>query len=95
MAAKQDRRIKGAGLRVHRPATTASCIRDQDIDPAPFLDDTRDHRLDSLTVANVDLDPQRDATCRLDLSYVIFVSQFPPLRGQAVENGFLDPRATC
>jgi hypothetical protein len=44
----QERRIKAAGLGVHRPTTTAPGIRNKDIHPTPFLDDTRDHRLDRL-----------------------------------------------
>jgi hypothetical protein len=37
------------------------------IDPAPFLDDTRHHRLDSLVIADIDLDSQSSPARRLDL----------------------------
>ena len=38
----QERRIEIAGFRVDRPTATAANIRNEDIDPAPFLDDTRE-----------------------------------------------------
>jgi hypothetical protein len=38
------------------PTTTAARIRDQNIDPAPFLDDACHHCLDRRMVADIDLD---------------------------------------
>jgi hypothetical protein len=61
----EERRIEGAGLRVHRP--TATSIGDQDIDPAPLLDDAGDHRVDGGVVRDIDLDPDGGPAHRLDL----------------------------
>jgi hypothetical protein len=63
----QERRVERAGLGIHPPAATATGICDENIDPAPFLDDTRDHCLDRFVVADIDLDPQSGATRRLNL----------------------------
>jgi hypothetical protein len=41
--------------------TTASCIRDQDIDPTPRLEDARNHRLDRLVIVDIYVDPQGGA----------------------------------
>jgi len=43
-----------------RPTATASCIRDEHIDPAPFLDDPRYHCLDRLVATDIDLDNQSE-----------------------------------
>jgi hypothetical protein len=53
----QQRRIEPARLCVHGPTATAASICDQHIDPPPFLDDPRHHRLDRLTVTDINLDP--------------------------------------
>jgi hypothetical protein len=63
-----ERRIKAAGLLIHRPTSTAASIGDQDINAAPLGDDPRHHRVDRLVVGHIDLDPQCGATHRLDLS---------------------------
>jgi hypothetical protein len=47
--------------------TDSAFVRDQDINTAPFLDDSCDHCPDRFLVADIDLDPQGGATRRLDL----------------------------
>jgi hypothetical protein len=60
----KERRIEAAGLGIHGPTTTSTRIRDQDIDPAPFLDDARHHSLNRFPVTYTDLYP---GARRLDL----------------------------
>jgi hypothetical protein len=67
---------KSAGSRVlalviHRPTTTAACIRDQDIDAAPCLDDPSHHRFDSFVITDTGrlrwvFRPDRKGACDFD-----------------------------
>jgi len=65
----QERRVKGAGLGVHGPTATAACIRDQDVDPTPSLDDPNNHQRYRLVVGHVDLDTQSGAVRCLNLDH--------------------------
>ena len=63
----QEFRIEGAGLGVDGTTATSARIRDQDINPTPFLDDARHHYLDRSAVMDIDLNTDGGAARRLDL----------------------------
>jgi len=61
--------LMGAGLGVHGPNATAACVRDQDVDPTPSLDDPNNHQRYRLVVGHVDLDTQSGAVRCLNLDH--------------------------
>jgi hypothetical protein len=63
----QECRIKGTGLGVDGTIATSARIRDQDINPTPFLDDARHHYLDRSAVMDIDLNTDGGAARGLDL----------------------------